>query len=85
MGGALSRSFLRVFDDFSYDRLGLSCRLENGVCEMGGVAPAKNGYYIVKGGGLPRIDVIGYQRRVNWPVLVKRLEAVTTGSGPVIR
>ncbi len=85
VGGALSRSFLRVFDDFSYDRLGLSCRLENGVCEMGGIAPAKDGYYIVKGGGLPRIDVIGYQRRVNWPVLVKRLETVTSGSGPVIR
>ncbi len=85
VGGALSRSFLRVFDDFSYDRLGLSCKLENGVCEMGGIAPANDGYYIVKGGGLPRIDVIGYQRRVNWPVLVKRLEAVTSGSGPVIR
>lgn len=85
VGGALSRSFLRFFDDFSYDRLGLRCRLHNGVCEMGGVAPAPNGYYIVKGGGLPRIDVIGYQRRVNWPVLIKRLEAVTSGSGPVIR
>lgn len=85
VGGALSRSFLRVFDDFSYDRLGLSCRLHDGVCEMGGIAPAPNGYYIVKGGGLPRIDVIGYQRRVDWPLLVKRLEAVTGGGGPVIR
>lgn len=85
VGGALSRSFLRFFEDFSYDRLGLSCVLKNGVCEMGGVEPAPNGYYIVKGGGLPRIDVIGYQRRVNWPVLIKRLEAITSGGGPVIR
>ena len=85
VGGALSRSFLRFFDDFSYDRLGLSCRLHNGVCEMDGVAPAPEGYYIVKGGGLPRIDVIGYQRRVDWQVLTKRLEAVTSGDGPVIR
>lgn len=85
VGGALSRSFLRFFDDFSYDRLGVSCRLKNGVCEMGGIAPAPEGYYIVKGGGLPRIDVIGYQRRVDWPVLLKRLEGVTGGGGPVIR
>lgn len=85
VGGALSRSFLRFFDDFSYDRLGLSCKLHNGVCEMGGVAPAPQGYYIVKGGGLPRIDVIGYQRRVDWTVLIKRLATVTSGSGPVIR
>ena len=85
VGGALSRSFLRFFEDFSYDRLGLSCRLHNGVCEMDGVAPAPEGYYIVKGGGLPRIDVIGYQRRVDWQVLIKRLEAVTSGEGPVIR
>lgn len=85
ISGALSRSFLRFFDDFSYDRLGLKCRLQNGVCEMGGVAPAPEGYYIVKGGGLPRIDVIGYQRRVDWDVLIKRLATVTSGSGPVIR
>ena len=29
---ALSSGFLRFFDDFNYDRLGLSCRLQNEVC-----------------------------------------------------
>ena len=47
---ALSSGFLRFFDDFNYERLGLSCRLENDVCAMDGVAPAPNGgYYLVKG------------------------------------
>ncbi len=85
VSGLLSRSFLRFFEDFSYDRLGLSCRLRNGVCEMDGIEPAKNGYYIVKGGGLPRINVVGYIRRVDWDDLVARLQAMTTGGEAVVR
>jgi hypothetical protein len=78
VGGVLSRSMLRFFDDFPYDKLGISCRLENGTCEMGGVAPATNGYYIVKGRFLPpRLDVIGFADRVNWRSLVAQLVAVT--------
>ena len=80
LGGAnavLSSTFLRFFKNFSYRRLGLSCRLQGGVCEMGGVAPAKPGYYIVEGGGLPpRVDVVGYNRRVNWRTLLERLRAI---------
>jgi hypothetical protein len=61
IGGALSRGFLSIFKDYSYDRLGLHCRLGNGVCAMKGVAPAANGFYIVTRGGLlpPWIDVKG--------------------------
>jgi hypothetical protein len=82
---ALSSGFLRFFDDFNYDRLGLSCRLQNEVCVMNGVAPAPNGgYYLVKGQGLPRIDVIGSARRVDWPRLVQQLIAVTESEGPVV-
>lgn len=83
---ALSSGFLRFFDDFSYDRLGLSCRLANDVCYMNGVAPAPNGgYYLVTGKGLPRIDVIGNSRQVDWPRLVQQLIAVTQSEGPVVR
>lgn len=85
IGGVLSRSYLRFFEDFYYDRIGLSCRLQEGVCVMDGVAPAKTGYYIVKGGGLPRIDVIGYTRRVNWDELIDRLKRVTQDKETVIR
>jgi hypothetical protein len=61
ISGALSRGFLRVFQDYSYDRLGLHCRLADGICAMKGVAPASNGFYIVTRGGLlpPWIDVRG--------------------------
>ena len=84
--GLLSRSALRFFDDFSYQRLGLSCRLINEVCEMTGVEEAEQGYYIVKGGGLPpRINVKGFTHRVDWPVLVERLKAVSSSAGLVVR
>ncbi|MDD2815612.1 MAG: hypothetical protein PHP00_07730 [Thiotrichaceae bacterium] len=82
---ALSRGVLSFFENFSYERLGWGCRLENGVCEMRGVEDAPNGYYIVKGGGLPRIDVIGYNKRVNWDVLLNRLKAVTKLQKPIIK
>jgi len=83
-GGALSRGFMRFFEEFSYDRLGLACRLRNGVCEMDGVAPAQRGYYIVKGGGLPRIDVVGFSRRVDWKTLIQRLKDATVAGAPVV-
>ena len=76
VAAALQGGFLRFFDDFGYDRLGLSCRLANDVCVMGGVMPAPGGYYIVKGAGLPRINVIGSQTRVAWTTLVRQLGAV---------
>ncbi len=76
VAAALQGGFLRFFDDFGYDRLGLSCRLANDVCVMGGVVPAPGGYYIVKGAGLPRINVIGSQTRVAWTTLVRQLGAV---------
>ena len=83
---ALSSGFLRFFDDFNYDRLGISCRLHNEVCVMDGVAPAANGnYYLVKGRGVPRIDVIGSSRRVDWPRLVEQLLAATQSGGPVLQ
>jgi hypothetical protein len=61
ISGVLSRGFLRVFQDYSYDRLGLHCRLADGICAMKGVAPASKGFYIVTRGGLlpPWIDVRG--------------------------
>lgn len=89
-GGAaavLSTGFLKFFDVFAYDRIGLRCVLKDGVCTMSGVGPAKtgprgNGYYLVKGRGVPRIDVVGFRDTVSWPRLVKQLVAITRG-GPL--
>lgn len=73
VAAALQGGFLKFFDDFGYDRLGLSCQLANDICTMGGVGAKDGGYYIVKGKGLPRIDVIGSQKRVAWTRLVRQL------------
>jgi hypothetical protein len=83
VGGALSRSFLRMFESFSYDAIGLSCRLARGVCRMDGLEESNGGYTIVRGGGLPRIDVVGYSREVDWDVLVQRLRRITE-QGPAV-
>ena len=82
---ALSSGFLRFFKDFNYERLGIACKLENEVCTMSGVESAGAGYYLVKGRGLPRIDVIGNARRVDWPRMVAQLQAVTQSQGPQVR
>jgi len=79
---ALSSGFLKFFENFSYERLGIRCKLENEICAMSGVEPAKNGYYLVKGRGVPRIDVVGNAARVDWPRLVKQLQAATESQGP---
>ena len=86
IGGALSRSFLGFFEDFPYDRLGIRCRLENGICAMGGVEPAENGYYLVKGRFIPpRLDVIGFADRVNWNSLVSQIAAVTKKQDVIVQ
>ncbi|MES9900132.1 MAG: hypothetical protein ABW148_14090 [Sedimenticola sp.] len=84
VSGALSRSFMRFFDEFGYDRLGVSCTLENGVCEMSGVEPADQGYYLVKGGGIPRIDIMGFNHRTDWNILVSKLQQIAAGGAPVV-
>ena len=82
MSSALSRTFLSFFEEFRYARLGVSCRLENGVCEMDGVEAAAQGSYLVKGSGLPRIDIVGYNHRVDWASLIDKLtEIAQTGVG----
>lgn len=81
---ALQSGFLKFFKTFRYGELGLSCRLANDVCSMDGVAPAPGGYYIVRGSGIPRIDVIASQRRVAWTRLVRQLAAMTQGGEIIV-
>lgn len=79
-GGAadiISKGFLRFFDTFNYDRLGFGCYLHNGVCQLMGIEAAEQGYYLVKGGGIPRIDIMGYNTEVDWNVLMERLSRIS--------
>jgi hypothetical protein len=52
---------------------------------MSGLQPAADGYTIVEGSGLPRLQVIGHQTEVDWPTLVKRLQEAIHGASPEIR
>jgi hypothetical protein len=81
---ALQSGLLQFFDEYSYDRLGIRCKLANDVCLMSGVEPASQGYYIVKGRGIPRIDIIGNQGRVNWPQLFSQIASGIRNSEGVV-
>ncbi|MGH8081104.1 MAG: hypothetical protein ACREP7_11045 [Lysobacter sp.] len=85
--GSLQDKLIGFFDDFGYARLGISCRLVDEVCHMGGLGAAKNnGFTIVQGSSVPHLDVVGYNRRVDWPTLLERLEAVSKGDvKPVVQ
>ncbi len=89
---AIQRSFLRFFEEFTYSKIGWQCSLRNNVCRMDGIEPASaledfesQGYVIVKGGGIPAITVIGYNRNVGWQELINRLQRITQGNEPVIQ
>jgi len=91
--GSLQGRLLGFFDDFGYSRIAISCELRNTVCLMGGVdaAPPASpgsgaGFTIVKGAGLPNLSVVGYNRLVDWPVLLERLSDVAKGDvKPVVQ
>lgn len=76
--GVLSKSFMSIFENFYYDKLGLGCQLLNGRCKMRGIEQdlTRNAYYIVKGGGIPRIDIMGYETNVDWNTLIERLKSI---------
>jgi hypothetical protein len=75
-GSAISGALLQWFDEFPYRKAALGCRLSANVCTMRGLREAdEGGYVILEGRGLPRLDIIGHQRRVDWPRLVAQLRA----------
>ncbi|MEP7044387.1 MAG: hypothetical protein ABI843_15085 [Dokdonella sp.] len=101
-GGGLSANLqtmaLQIFDTFGYRALGIRCRLVDEVCLMGGIDPLPvasagdsdaGGYTIVEGSGLPRIQIVGHRRRVDWPTVVRRLresmQGQGQGQGPIIK
>jgi hypothetical protein len=80
---------MKFFEEFSYNSIGIRCVLQDGTCRMSGVGPAGDGpfgqgYYIVKGSGLPRIDVVGYRHQVSWNTLIRQLKNITASGAPVV-
>ena len=80
---ALQSGVLKFFDEYSYEKLGITCRLRGDVCEMSGIEPAGVGYYIVKGAGIPRIDIVGNAGRVNWNQLMSSISTAEFGDASV--
>lgn len=82
---SLQGRLIGLFSDFGYRQIGIGCRLENQICAMSGLHSAGNAFTIVKGKGVPQLDVIGYNRAVAWPTLLERLMAAGRGDvAPVI-
>jgi hypothetical protein len=88
----LQSQLIGLFKDFGYSRIGISCRLANEVCAMGGLGGANTsgsesgGFTIVEGAGIPHLTVVGFNRMVDWPTLVERLSAVSKGEvKPVVQ
>ena len=76
---SLQGQLIGLFDDFGYKRIGIACRLADEVCTMDGLRSAGQGFIIVEGAGLPRLTVVGFNRRVDWPTLLERLAAIGKG------
>jgi hypothetical protein len=50
------------------------------------VAPAGDGYYLVEGAGIPRIDIVGFNRRTDWQRLLNQLRQMVAGDvSPVVQ
>jgi hypothetical protein len=84
VAAGLQGAVLKLFKTFGYKRIGLNCTLQASVCHMGGLDNDADGYTIVEGSGLPRLQVIGHQAQVDWPTLVRRLKAAMEGNGPEV-
>ena len=83
---AIQRSFLRFFEEFSYAEIGWRCALRFYVCYMGGIESEPDSEYtLIKGGGIPAINVMGYNREVGWQELISRLQRITQEHDPIIQ
>ncbi|MEJ2400834.1 MAG: hypothetical protein P8Y52_05510 [Xanthomonadales bacterium] len=76
---ALSGPMLRLFNNFSYRRLGLGCTLENYVCEIRGLDDDGSGVLLLEGAGVPRITIRAYNRSIDWPRMLANLAAISAG------
>ncbi|MHB1057195.1 MAG: hypothetical protein ACYC0F_04830 [Rhodanobacter sp.] len=85
IAAGLQGAVLKLFKTFGYKRIGLNCSLQGTVCQMGGLETTGDGYTIVEGSGLPRLQVIGHQTQVDWPTLVRRLQDAIHGAAPEVR
>jgi hypothetical protein len=86
---ALANPLLRLFNKFSYKRLGLGCSMQNNICDIRGVSEDDESVLIMEGAGVPKITIRAFNRRVDWPQLLAQLlaaseaESIRTGDPPM--
>ena len=76
---ALTSPIMRLFNKFSYKRLGLGCRMQNNICEVRGVSEDNASVLIMEGAGVPKITIRVFNRSVDWPQLLAQLMAASEG------
>lgn len=76
---ALTSPLMRLFNNFSYKRLGLGCRMQNNICEVRGVSEDGASVQIMEGAGIPKITIKVFNRSVDWPQLLAHLAAASEG------
>lgn len=76
---ALSGPVLKFFNNFSYKRLGLGCRLHNNICQVRGLDDDASSVLIMEGAGVPKIMIRAFNRQMDFPTLVAGLTAASQG------
>lgn len=81
LSGTMSNGFLRLFPEYSYGQLGISCYLHGGVCELGGIRVVEGGSFLLTRGGLlpPWVEVRAQGRSVRWDELIDGLKQISKG------
>jgi hypothetical protein len=74
---ALTSPLLSVFNNFSYRRLGLGCKLHNNVCEVRGLDEEDSSVLIMEGAGIPKVTIRAFNRHVDWAQMVANLMAIS--------
>lgn len=69
---------------FGYRRIGVSAKLDGGVCTLDGVARDGDGIVLVEGSGFPSVSIIGYNPRLDWDALVARIREVLAGKAAML-
>ena len=81
LSGTMSSGITRFFKEYSYGQIGLSCRLNGGTCELGGVQDTGDGFFLLTRGGLlpPWVEVKGTGRSIKWAHLIDGLKQIIHG------
>lgn len=78
--------FVRLFNAFPYEKLGIKASLQGDILTLDGVETYKQeGYYLVKGQGLPRLNIVGFQHKTSYKDLINRLKEAANSEGPIIQ